>query len=161
MRTSALPTVMSTCAATVSSAERSAHVTAVMRAAESATIATSRPVLVGRCQRLLIPSRHAGRIESFRWNGGGHATIAQDRDPAAVDRRGRFVGDHHDRHVLFLGDLSQQRPESLAAGGVEVAGGLVGKQDRRRKEEGAGDGNALLFAAGKGVGAMLGAIANA
>ena len=50
-----------------------------------------------------------------------------------------------------------------AAGGVrvEVAGGLVGEQQARRIGDRAGDGDALLLAAGEFAGAMIEALAEA
>ena len=39
--------------------------------------------------------------------------------------------------------------------GVEIAGGLIGQQDRREDAERAGDGYALALAAGEFVGQMV------
>ena len=80
------------------------------------------------------------------------------RDPAVdeedhavgVRRRDRVVGDHHDR-------LAAGRRRSRAAGraprgavrGVERAGRLVGEHDGRVGDQGAGDGDPLLLAAGQ------------
>ncbi len=48
-----------------------------------------------------------------------------------------------------------------AVGGVEVAGGLVGEDDGRTQDEGAGEGDALLLAAGELDGVVMHAIAEA
>ena len=45
--------------------------------------------------------------------------------------------------------LGQQLQDAAAGGAVEVAGGLVGEQDRRPGGEGAGEGHPLLLAAGE------------
>ena len=45
--------------------------------------------------------------------------------------------------------IGQQAHDLLAVGGVEIAGGLVGQDQLRGGDEGAGDGDALLLAAGE------------
>ncbi len=60
-----------------------------------------------------------------------------------------------------LVQVGQQLHHRLAVAGVEVAGRLVGEQDARAAGEGAGDGNALLLAAGKLVRQMPAAVAHA
>ena len=45
--------------------------------------------------------------------------------------------------------------------GIEIAGRLVGKQDLRHIDEGAGNGHALLLTAGQFVGVMVGSISQA
>jgi hypothetical protein len=55
-----------------------------------------------------------------------------------------------------------QQLQDVAAGGrVQVAGRLVGKQDRGIVGEGAGDGNALLLAAGQLRGIVVPAVGQA
>src|SRR5262245_1524102 len=57
-----------------------------------------------------------------------------------------FVGDEHDGVAGFVQALEQ--PHDLGAGfRVEVAGRLVGEQDRRVVDERAGDGDALTLTA--------------
>lgn len=51
----------------------------------------------------------------------------------------------------------EQGRDFLAGGAVEVAGGFVGQQHRRAHDRGAGDRHALALAAGKFVGAVVGA----
>jgi hypothetical protein len=67
------------------------------------------------------------------------------------------VGDDDDAGVLFVGDLAKSsmtwRPRWL----VERGGGFVGEDEAGLVGEGAGDGDALLLAAGEGVGQVVGA----
>jgi hypothetical protein len=59
------------------------------------------------------------------------------------------MGDHHDG-LAELVDRAAQEAEQLGAGaGVEVAGGLVGEDDRRPAGKGAGGGEELLLPAGQ------------
>ena len=63
-----------------------------------------------------------------------------------VRRGGGVVGDHHDR-LAELAHRPAHEVEDLGAGaGVEVAGWLVGKDDRRTRRQRAGDGHPLLLA---------------
>ncbi len=75
------------------------------------------------------------------------------------DARGVLVGkvgvvrDHDDQAVL--GDLLEQVHDLHGGGGVKGAGGLVGKEDLRVVDEGAGDGHALHLAARELVGKLV------
>jgi MFS family permease len=60
----------------------------------------------------------------------------------------RVVGSEQDRHVVFGAQAGKQVEDVRGGGGVEVAGGLVGEQQRRGVDQGAGDGDALLFPPG-------------
>src|SRR5688572_14117581 len=64
-----------------------------------------------------------------------------------VIRVARIVRDHADRRALAV-QLAQQVHHRLAVPRVEVSGRLVGEQDRGLAGERAGDGHALLLAAG-------------
>ena len=55
------------------------------------------------------------------------------------------VGDHHDRGAGRM-QLLEQREDGLPGGLVEVAGGLVGQDDRRLPDQGAGDRHPLPLA---------------
>ncbi len=81
---------------------------------------------------------------------------------AALRERGhlRVVRDHDDGVALAWRSVRRSATMRLV-GLVEVAGGLVGEQDGRVVDEGAGDADALLLAAGKLAGQMLGALAEA
>ena len=50
--------------------------------------------------------------------------------------------------LLLKVKIKQEISNTLAGGGIQVACGLVGKQDDGLAGEGAGDGDALLLAAG-------------
>ena len=59
------------------------------------------------------------------------APVADDEDPVGVGRGLRVVGDEHDRLAALVAG-PPERIEDLGAGGVvEVAGRLVGKEERR------------------------------
>src|SRR3954464_3076974 len=118
-----------------------------MSAADNATAPTSRSVRLVRANRLLIARRHAGSIEALRIDDGGYAPVVEHEDALAVNPRGRLVGDHGPEHGPLPGDVAQQLPQSRAGGRIEVAGGLIGEQDLGRKEQGPGDGDALLLPA--------------
>src|SRR5579872_2957640 len=60
----------------------------------------------------------------------------------------RVVGGEHDCHAVFGAEPGEQVEDVGGVGGVEVAGGLVGQQQCGGVDQGAGDGDALLFAAG-------------
>ena len=69
------------------------------------------------------------------------ATVGQASDD-------RIVGDHDDGAALGM-ELAQQPEDDLFVLGVQIAGGLVGQDDLRIVDEGAGNADALLLAAGK------------
>ena len=60
----------------------------------------------------------------------------------------RLVGDEDDG-VAAPVQLVEEPDDLLAGGGVEVAGGLVGEEERGLAHERAGDGDALALAAGE------------
>ena len=65
------------------------------------------------------------------------------------------MGDHDDR-LAELAHGAAHEVEDLGPGAaVEVAGGLVGEDDRRLAGQGAGDGDALLLAAAELARAVL------
>ena len=71
-------------------------------------------------------------------------TIREHFGPA---RDLRVVGDDDDRLAVLLGQLREEIEDDAGIALVEVAGGLVGEDDGRSIGQGAGDGDALLFAA--------------
>ena len=71
----------------------------------------------------------------------------------------RVVGDHDDGHVLLLVDLVEERHDLVAGLLVEVAGRLVGEQERRIVAERTRHGHALAFAAGKLCGTVAETVA--
>ena len=59
------------------------------------------------------------------------------------------MGDEHEGGLRLVGELAEEAEDVFAVGGIEIAGGLIGQNERGAVDEGAGDGDALLFAAGK------------
>ena len=58
------------------------------------------------------------------------------------------MGDHHDGGAVFV-ELPEELEDAVGGFAVQVAGGLVREDDLRAVEQGAGDGDALLLAAGE------------
>src|SRR5919112_4594874 len=72
--------------------------------------------------------------------------VGEEDDAVGVRRRDGVVRHHH-HGLAELVDAAAQEAEHLgAAGGVEVAGGLVGEDDLRLTDQRAGAGDALLLA---------------
>ena len=61
----------------------------------------------------------------------------------------RIVRDHHDGLAVFAVELLQKSQHVLGRLTIQIAGGLVAHQKRRIGNDGAGDGHALLLAAGQ------------
>src|SRR5687767_6397993 len=83
-------------------------------------------------------------FDSARGAGGDFGVVSDEGDGAA-----------------FLAKLAKEFEDGLAGVGVEVAGGFIREDDARVVHQRAGDGGALLLAAGKLHGAMFGAILHA
>ena len=66
--------------------------------------------------------------------------------------------DHNDGHAGISLDFAKQREDGLAGGSVKIAGGLIGKENSGAIDQRAGDGRALLLAAGKLARAMADAL---
>lgn len=71
------------------------------------------------------------------------------------------MGDHEDGLAFFAGEGAEEFEDEVGVAHVEVAGGFVGQDDGGGVGEGAGDGDALLLAAGELVGQALGFVAEA
>ena len=68
----------------------------------------------------------------------------------------------NDQRCAHLGAAGEQQvDDAVAGGGIEIAGRLVGEDQAGVRGDGAGDGDALLFAAGKLGGIMRDAVAKA
>ena len=70
------------------------------------------------------------------------------------------VGDEDDGFAVGV-ELVEEVEDFEAGLGIEVAGGFVGEDEERVVDEGAGDGDALLLAAGELLGAVVEAMAEA
>ena len=66
--------------------------------------------------------------------------------------------DHDDGHAEGGTNFEKQIHDGFAGGGIEVAGRFVSEKNFRTIDESAGDGGALLLAAGKFRGAVVGAL---
>jgi hypothetical protein len=77
------------------------------------------------------------------------ATIHQLHDAVAAPGQVVIVRDHQNRRALLRVDLAQQREHALGRLRVEVAGGLVGQDQRRIQSQRADDRHALLLPAGR------------
>src|SRR6266540_2698398 len=93
------------------------------------------------------------QVEDLVGGGVGHLVndlaVLEEQHVVGVGGGARVVGHHHDR-LAELVDRAPQEAEQLGAGvGVEVAGGLVGKDDRGRGRQRPGGGDPLLLAAGE------------
>jgi hypothetical protein len=83
-----------------------------------------------------------------------------DQAPGARGGLG-VVRDHHDGLAEFAVQLVQQVQHLGGGHAVEVAGGFVGDDQRRVGHQCAGNGHALLLAAGELVGVVVHAVGQA
>ena len=60
-----------------------------------------------------------------------------------------IVGDEDDGNAFFLVELLEELQDFFAGAGIEISGGLVGKQQGGMIDQCPGDGDPLLLAAGK------------
>jgi len=70
-----------------------------------------------------------------------------------------IMGDKHDGDAALFIELAEQFHQITASRRIEIAGRLVGEDDGGIGDQGAGDGDALLLAAGqfgRGVGLAVG-----
>jgi len=81
--------------------------------------------------------------------------------PVAAGGLSRIVGDQHEGCLVLLLPAEQKLNDLRARRFVEIAGWLVGDEDRRMGRERARDGDPLLLAAGQLGGIMVAAIAQA
>src|SRR6187200_785505 len=145
-----------------------------VRTKEPATKATPRKTakLVSaartlRAQRLLRPRlvKPLLQLDHFvRRAGGGvvdDPAVLQGDQPVGVGGGDGIVGDHHHGLAELVDRLAQQGEHVGARLRVEVAGRLVGEDNRGFRDQGAGDRDPLLLAAGELRGAMGAAILEA
>lgn len=92
--------------------------------------------------------------------GGGFvhdAAVEEMDDPVGVVCVAVIVGDHADGGALLI-QFGEQIHDGGAITGVEIAGGFIGEEKPRLAGEGAGDGDALLLAAGELTGEVAAAV---
>src|SRR5690606_31464845 len=77
---------------------------------------------------------------------GDDASTLETHDAVAALSKRHLVGHQHERRAPRARRLEQEIGDLRAAAAVEVAGRLVGKQDARTGDEGAGDRHTLLLA---------------
>ena len=105
-------------------------------------------------RRARLAKRHAQdehHAEGASWTSrqsiGIGPAIAQRQLRAGLGGQAGVVGDQHQRGLARAVHVDQQVHDVPAVGAVEIAGRLVGQQDRRIVGQGACDGHALLLAA--------------
>ncbi len=91
---------------------------------------------------------------------GFDLTVFDVDDAAGVFGDFGFVGDDDDGDAGAV-EFLEEFHDLATAVGIEVAGGFIGHEDGGIVDEGAGDGDALLLAAGEFVGAVVEALAEA
>ena len=79
--------------------------------------------------------------------------VLDEEHAGGVARRAHGVGDHEQRLPAPV-DLVKEREQLLGGAGIERAGRLVGEDELRAGDQRAGDGDALLLAAGDLVGIL-------
>ena len=85
-----------------------------------------------------------------------HAPVDEADDAFRIRRDVGLVGDHQHGDALVGLNRVSRSMISLAGSGIEIAGWLVGQQHLGPGDDGAGDGDALLLAAGQlGRGVVL------
>src|SRR5690242_10006450 len=71
--------------------------------------------------------------------------VGEEHDAVGVSRCDRVVGDHHDGLAEVVDRLAHEGEDLRTRARVEVAGGLVGEDDRRLAQQRTADGDALLL----------------
>src|SRR5258705_13342230 len=85
-------------------------------------------------------------------------SVGQDGDAGGeAFGEGALVRDHDDGHAEGVLNFAEEEEDLFAGGAVEISCRLVGEEDGGLIYERAGQGAALLFAAGEFAGAMLAA----
>jgi hypothetical protein len=81
-----------------------------------------------------------------------HFSIDQVQHAIAVRTHAFVVGGDHHRGIALARQLVQQVDDLARRSGIQVGGRLVGDDQGRRLDQGAGDRHALALAAGKRIG---------
>jgi hypothetical protein len=98
------------------------------------------------------------------WGGlfiAGDLTVGQGDFAVSEAGEALVVGDDDEGFSSFGDEGEEQLHDVAAGGGVEVAGGFIGEEQAWVIDEGAGDGDALLFSAAQFMGQVVEAGAEA
>src|SRR5688572_14888771 len=121
------------------------------------TMALSRSTRTELCGGWSGVGDDAVQAGEFRIDLEGNFAIA-NLDPAGSDGGDfRIVRDEHDGAALSA-KIPEKIQDRFAGVGIEIAGGFVGEDEFGIVDERAGDGDALLLAAGELAGAMFAAV---
>src|SRR3954447_612442 len=128
----------------------------------AAAVSSSRPLrattFFSECLNMASLPEALQPVEHPLGGGFGHLVddlpVGEEDDAVGVTRPRRVVGDHHDRLAELADRLAHELEDLRAGAAVEVAGRLVGEDDRRLGREGAGDCDALLLPAAQLARAM-------
>src|SRR5882672_10402770 len=83
-----------------------------------------------------------------------YVAVLERDNTLAILRNIGLVSHHDDADALLAVQALENRHDLDAGAGIERAGGLVGEDDSRVVDQAAGDGHALLLAAGELIGMM-------
>src|SRR5437667_7585599 len=92
---------------------------------------------------------------------GNDLAVSEDDDAPGEARDALLVRDQHDGDGVLVVEAFEDIQDLHAGGRIEVAGRLVGQQQRWSIDQGAGNGDPLLLAAGQLVGMVIFATAEA
>lgn len=95
------------------------------------------------------------RRDSGLEGSSNDATVLETEDTICDVEDAGVVGDEEDGGAAFAGELAEEFDGGVAGGAVEGGGGFVGEDEAGLMGEGAGDGDALALAAGKGGGELI------
>jgi hypothetical protein len=84
-------------------------------------------------------------------------SIYQAEGAVTLGGEGGVVGDQNGGEAVVLLEVLNEAEDVSSGAGVEIAGGFVGQEERGFGDEGAGEDDALLLAAGEFAGTVAGA----
>ena len=108
------------------------------------------PTLATRSQSSELPGvrRPVGHAASRLRGVGDHLAVEHANLARHLIGEARLVGDHEDGGAGDV-ELADELDDRCTGGAVEVPGRLVGENDRRAPDEGAGDRNPLPLPSGE------------
>ena len=95
-----------------------------------------------------VPAQPSRRAHGALAGVGDHPAVEHPDLARQLLGEAAVVGDHDDRGAVGV-ELAEERHDRRAGGAVEVAGRLVGEDDRRAPDERPGDRDPLALAAGE------------